>query len=175
MDTQIDRQSSRMGLRNRLAQSLPGPRLAITGAVLWGALMALSAFVGLWMLEWQTTAKIQALVVLYAAGGVVAFPLAYAFARFASLGRSREIAFASALLGLALATIGVTALIFALDYRIYYASWHANAFTITWIYQLVFTVLGAFYQFGVLGLRLYLPLGFVALVVAALLFARNAR
>ena len=35
--------------------------------------------------------------------------------------------------------------------------------TITWSFQFVHTLATAFYQFVVLGMRLYFPLGFVAL------------
>ncbi|RUW22679.1 hypothetical protein EOA34_20760, partial [Mesorhizobium sp. M4B.F.Ca.ET.013.02.1.1] len=65
--------------------------------------------------------------------------------------------------------------LFALQYRSYYAEWHAPAFTIRWAFELVFTMLTALYQFVVLGIRLYFPLGFIALVAAGIWFARQRR
>lgn len=74
---------------------------------------------------------------------------------------------------LAAGTIGTTAFLFALDYRTFYAQWHAMTGTRTWLFQFAFTSLAAFYQFLVLGVRLYLPLGAVALVATGLLLARS--
>ena len=76
-------------------------------------------------------------------------------------------------LALSLSTLGTTALLFALDYRSYYASWHEEFGTITWAYQFVFTVAGAIVQFAVLGVRMFLPLGFAALFIVSLWFART--
>ena len=52
---------------------------------------------------------------------------------------------------------------------------HAEAFTIRWAFELVFTSLTALYQFVVLGIRLYFPLGFIALAIASVWFARQQR
>ena len=46
---------------------------------------------------------------------------------------------------------------------------------VTWTLQLVFTTLGALYQFAVLGLRLLLPFGLAALIAAGVWFARLPR
>ena len=43
------------------------------------------------------------------------------------------------------------------------------------MFQFVFTTRGALIQFAVLGVRLFFPLGFVALFVASLWFARSTR
>jgi hypothetical protein len=81
--------------------------------------------------------------------------------------------FSAFFLCLAAGTIGTTAFLFALDYRTFYAQWHAMTGTRTWLFQFAFTSLAAFYQFLVLGVRLYLPLGAVALVATSLLLARS--
>ena len=82
-------------------------------------------------------------------------------------GNRPSVAFAAYFLGLSLATIGITAPLFAFDYRQYYSTWHEEAFTVTWMFQFVFTTAGALVQFAVLGVRLYFPLGFLALFVAS--------
>ena len=122
----------------------------------------------------KPTHRIVRVVVLFAAGGLVAFPFGLFVARFLSMGRSAEVAFASCLLALATATIGITSLIFAFDYRTYYAEWHDDAFSIRLVFEITFTTLSAMYQFAVLGIRLYFPVGFAALLVASLWFARRA-
>ena len=66
-------------------------------------------------------------------------------------------------LGLSLATIGVTALIFAFDYRAYYADMARLGFHRHLVLPVRLHDAGALIQFAVLGVRLYFPLGFAAL------------
>ena len=72
-------------------------------------------------------------------------------------------------------TIGLTAFVFGLQYRIYYSAWHGPVFSWIWANQFVFTVGGAVYQFIVIGMPFYYPLGFLAVFLASLWFARHPR
>ena len=137
--------------------------------------MMASALFALHADGWQTAAKAREIAVLYLAGAFVAFLPALWLGRLLSVGGKREAAFAALFLSLGVMTIGLTATFYALDYRSYYTEWHAPAFSVTWAFQFVFTVAGALYQFAVLGLRLYLPFGLLALFAAALWFARLPR
>jgi len=159
----------------RLRSALPSARAAIFGALLWGATMGTSALINLLLDDWETPAKIRFVSLLYAAGGVLAFPVGLFLARLVSRGRHWEVALAAAFVCLLATTLAFTGTLFALQYRSYYAEWHAPAFTITWAFELVFTGLTALYQFVVLGIRLYFPLGFAALSVASVWFARQRR
>ncbi|MGD9914344.1 MAG: hypothetical protein AB7S80_09690 [Rhizobiaceae bacterium] len=124
---------------------------------------------------WQTPGAILAIVLVFAIGAVVAFwPAAY-LARLVAGRRRFEVRFAAALLALALLTIGCIAAIYAWDYRAYYAQWHAPFGSVTWGYQQFFTTAAALYQFAVLGMRLFFPLGFVALFAFAYWIARMPR
>jgi hypothetical protein len=143
------------------------------GALLWAAVMALSAWYGVSALDWETRVRITRIVLLFAAGAFVAFPLGILVARMLAGRRSREVAFAAAFLCLAAATVGITSLIFAFDYRTYYAEWHDDEFSIRLIFEITFTTLSAVYQFAVLGVRLYFPIGFLGLFVASWWFARQ--
>ena len=154
---------------------MPTPRTALFGALLWAVTMGASALVNLLLDDWETPEKIRTVSLLYACGGALAFPLGLFAARLVSLGRRWEVAFAAAFVCLLGATIGLTGGLFALQYRSYYAEWHAPAFTFTWGLQFVFTIVTALYQFVVLGIRLYFPLGFVALFAASVWFARQQR
>ncbi|MFD2057580.1 hypothetical protein ACFSQT_32200 [Mesorhizobium calcicola] len=154
---------------------MPTPRTALFGALLWAVTMGASALVNLVLDDWETPEKIRTVSLLYACGGALAFPAGLFAARLVSLGRRWEVAFAAAFVCLLGATVGLTSGLFALQYRSYYAEWHAPAFTLTWGFQLVFTTLVALYQFIVLGIRLYFPLGFVALFAASVWFARQQR
>ena len=154
---------------------MPAPRTALFGALLWAGTMGASALVNLLLYDWETPEKIRTVSLLYACGGALAFPVGLFAARLVSLGRRWEVAFAAAFVCLLGATVGLTSGLFALQYRSYYAEWHAPAFTLTWGFQLVFTTLVALYQFVVLGIRLYFPLGFVALFAASVWFPRHRR
>jgi hypothetical protein len=167
--------ASRRGLRARLVEALPPAREVLPGAIVWAAVMAASAASGLWWRGWETADSIMRVAGIFALGGVLSFPLGLYAARLFGAGRGRERAFAAAFLGLAVMTIGVTALAFALLYRSYYSEWHADTFSRIWAFQLVFTTAAAVAQFAVLGIRLYFPLGFLALLVASFWFAARPR
>ncbi len=162
-------------LTDRLRESLPSWRVALCGALAWALLMAASAAFNLHFAAWESTSGIATIVALFALGGALAFPLGLAGARLVSLGRPAQPAFAAAFIAFTVSTIAMTAGLYALQYRSYYAQWHEPAFTLTWCLQLVFTSLAALYQFAVLGLRLYFPVGFLALLALSAWFARHAR
>jgi hypothetical protein len=159
----------------RLCLSVPSLTHALVGALLWGTLMGASALTNLLWDAWETTGQIRFVSMIYVVGGFFAFPLGLFVAKFIAIGRSGETAFAAAFLGFAFATVAVTAMVYAVQYRTYYAEWHSPTFSILWFFQLVFTAFVSFYQFAVLGLRLFFPLGFVALFAASLWFARLPR
>ncbi|TIO10376.1 hypothetical protein [Mesorhizobium sp.] len=159
----------------RIRKALPSPGAAVCGALLWAAAMGASALVNLLLDDWETPARIRFVSLLYAAGGALAFPVGLFLARFVSVGRHWEVALAAAFVCLLAATIGFTGGLFALHYRSYYVQWHAPPLTIAWSIQFVHTVATAFYQFVVLGIRLYFPLGFIALALASIWFAWRQR
>tara|TARA_R110002020_G_scaffold35735_8_gene107752 strand:+ start:986 stop:1570 length:585 start_codon:yes stop_codon:yes gene_type:complete len=160
-------------LRDRLHAARIGWSDAMFGALGWGAAMALSAQAALWLSMAAQTDHYWSITALLFGGAALAWPLSLASFRFLAFGRSREAAFAAAFLCLTIFTIGVTAVIFAIIYRNFYAQWHGDAFTKLWLIQLVFTTAAALYQFAVIGLRLYLPVGVVALFAASFLLARR--
>lgn len=159
----------------RLRAALPSLPVALGGSFCWAVLMGASAALGLWLRAWETTDRIVAVVTLFAAGGAIGFAPGLYLARLAAADKPRGAAFAAVFLGLSIATIAVTSALYVLLYRAYYAAWHADAFTVTWMFQQLFTTLGALAQFAVLGLRLYFPIGFAALVAASLVFSRPPR
>ncbi|MEI2299825.1 hypothetical protein [Ensifer sp. MJa1] len=157
--------------QGRLARAIPTPLQIGLGAPLWGAAMALSAWCGLWLRERALTFHLSELLLLFGLGALIAWPPSLFLARFAAIGRRPETRFAAYLLFLSLGTIATTAALFALDYRQFYAQWHAPAGSRTWFFQFTFTSLIAIFQFLVLGIRLYLPLGGLVLVAASLWLA----
>lgn len=161
--------------RNRLIQSIPTAREFVLGAPLWGATMALSAWFALWLRQRAETFHLAELLLLFGFGAMLAWPPSLFLGRFAALGRRPETRFAAYLFCLSLGTVAATAALFALDYRHFYAQWHAPAGSRIWFFQFAFTSFIACYQFLVLGIRLYLPLGGMALVAVSLRFASGRR
>ncbi len=162
-------------LRGVLTNAPPPLLPTLAGAVLWGLAMFASAAAVLVWDSWQTPERIRAIAAFFAIGGFVAFPVGLILARFLSYRRGAETAFAAALVSLAAASFIAIGGLFALEYRSYYAEWHADTFTRVWVFQFIFTIAAALYQFAVLGLRLFFPVGFVALIAASLWFARQPR
>ncbi len=173
--TALDQPNWRKRAGNRVSRAVPSTLTALLGALLWAMAMGASALTGLWLDNWETPEKIRFVVLLYAMGAAIAFPIGLFAARLISLDRQWEVALAAAFVCLLAATLAFTGGLFALQYRSYYAEWHADAFTVRWAFELVFTSLTALYQFVVLGIRLYFPLGFIALTIASVWFARQQR
>lgn len=166
---------ARSAVRARLRASLPPRAELLAGAPLWGVLMALSAAFALkgeGRLALPADAKLLA---LFFAAGLAGWALALPFARFFAFRRRPETRFASFLFWLMAGTIGLAALFFAVQYRSFYSQWHAPFASRMWVYQLVFTSASAAYQFAVLGLRLFLPLGFLFLLAASAIMTRRMR
>lgn len=160
-------------LRDRLRAARIGWREAISGALGWGAAMAISAQVSLWLSIAALTSHYWHLTTLVFFGAACAWPLSLALFRFIAFRRPREAAFAAAFLCLTIVTIGLTSVLFAVIYRSFYAQWHGDPFTKLWLFQLVFTLAGALYQFAVQGVRLYLPLGMLFLFAGSYWLAQR--
>lgn len=160
-------------LRDRLQAAQLSWRDAVLGAIGWGAAMALSAQASLWLSMAALTDHYWSLTALVFVGAALAWPLSLASFRFISHGRAREAAFAASFLCLTVFTIGVTSVMFAFMFRHFFVQWHGDPFTKLWLVQFIFTFASGLYQFAVLGLRLYLPLGFVFLFAASILLARS--
>ncbi|WP_084365398.1 hypothetical protein [Rhizobium sp. RU36D] len=137
--------------------------------------MAVSILLSLALEQRLSQAGLPLLLGLYFAGGLLSWVVALPLARFMGLGSPVETRFAVALLLLTLGSAASTAFLFALQYRMFYAQWHQPFGTTIWMFQFVFTSASAVYQFGVLGLRLLMPFGFLLLLVASIILTRLIR
>lgn len=146
---------------------------AVVGSLLWGAVSAASAMLALRMRGWTGLDAVERPTFLFFFGGLIAFAPALFLARLFSRARP-EPAFAAAFVALTSMTIGVTGVFNGLVFRDYFSTWHAPVTTKLGANEFVFTVASGVYQFLVLGVRLFLPLGLPALLIAALLIARQA-
>ncbi|MBO6539342.1 MAG: hypothetical protein JJ969_08075 [Rhizobiaceae bacterium] len=160
---------------HRLRMALPGPVFTVSGTFAWAVAMAASAAVSLLVGGRLEPEHSQTVIVIFALGGVLSFPVALYATRLMVPGARAERRYAAALFNLGICTILATAFVFAMHYRIYFAQWHGDFPSVQWVFQLLFTGAGAVYQFAVLGTRHFFPLGIVLLFGASLLVARQAR
>ena len=138
-------------------------------------LMMASAVISLSLSGWGDADSLGAVAILFAVSALVAYAPSVVAACFLSEGRGMETRFAAHFLMLAAGTVFAAAVINGLWLRSYFATWHAAPFSIEWTFQFVFTVAGGAYQFALFGVRLYLPVGFAALVVFAVWRTARAR
>ncbi len=155
------------------APVLPPLLLLLGGAAGWGLLMAACALLSLVMQDRWQSFHLEKLLLIYFAGGLAAWPVALPLARLLTRRRRAETRFAAHFVLLCLGTIAMTAFVFAMDYRLFYAQWHEPFGTRIWFLQFLFTSAGAAYQFLVMGLGLYLPVGLPVLVAASLWLSRS--
>jgi len=154
---------------------LPALALYLSGGAVWALSMAASAFISLTLQGRVETFHLQKILAVYSAGGLGGWLLAVPLARLFTRPRCIETRFAAHFALLCLCTIGITAVVFAMDYRLFYAQWHEPFGTRIWLYQFVFTLIGASYQFLVMGLGLYLPAGLPLLAGVSLWLSRSIR
>lgn len=167
--------SKSVSVRRRIANSLPNGRTALLGSLLWATVAATSVSLSMWLGGRQTPQSYLAPCLIFAISAACSFAPALALARLISTGRGREAAFAAVFVCLATLTIAATAFGYAIHYRVYYAQWHAEPFTVDWMFQLLFTGLASLVQFAVLGLRHYLPIGLPALFVVSFWYSHRSR
>lgn len=156
------------GFLHRLGSALPGFQFCVVGSLLWASAMALSSFVASYFIfGYGVPAQVSGIAAIYFAGGLLAFaPSIYVVNVLLPRPGFGRIVLTVVLL--ALGTLAMTAGVMALVYRSYFSQWHSPFLTRSWMWQQLFTVAGAVYQYLVIGLRFYMPVGFAALIVASL-------
>jgi hypothetical protein len=162
-------------IRSRFAASLPPAGQWWGGAMAWALAMAMSFLLSTTLFGHANGSHGVTLTLLYALGGLLGWAVAVPLIRFSGLGRTAPTVFSAWFLLLGLTTIASTAGLFALQYRLFYAHWHAPFPSRIWVYQFIFTSASALYQFAVLGLRHFLPAAFLILLALAVLMARRNR
>jgi hypothetical protein len=142
-------------------------RLALTGSFLWCAAVTLSVWFNVRLMAWGSEAQRLEVLAIFSGGAFLAFVPGVMMAKRVAQRKSQSQYMAALLVGIALCTLGVTALINIFQYRSYYAIWHDRVGAHDWYWQQFFTTASALYQFAVLGTRLYLPFAPLALIAAA--------
>jgi hypothetical protein len=160
---------------DRLRAAYPPYSAVLIGAPLWAFQMLAAAMSTLYLRNGLETSHLGDLAILYFAGGLLAWPFALMLGRFFAHKRRIETRFAAFFVALSACTILMTAFLFAMDYRVFYSRWHAPGGSVIWFFQLIFTGASSVYQFMVLGLRLFVPLGLVCLLATSFALAKRMR
>ncbi|WP_137158135.1 hypothetical protein [Rhizobium sp. FKL33] len=142
-------------LRARLAETAPSPLTVLCGSILFGALMALVATLDLYDRNQFLMPQWPAVLAMFFLGGALGFTPALWLSRLLFGSREAIARTMGATIVIALSTHLAIAALFALEYRFYYAHWHAPAFTLIWGFQFAFTTLSAAYQFTVISFSIY--------------------
>jgi hypothetical protein len=156
-----------VSMAGELRAALPSLRVALFGSLLWCAAISLCVWFNVRFNAWGIEPQRMTVMSIMAGGAVLAFVPGVTLANLIAGNKRQSQLMAALLIGLMLSTIGVTALIYLFHFRSYYAIWHDHAGAHDWYWQQLFTSASAFYQFAVLGVRLYLPWGPVLLIGAA--------
>lgn len=163
---------------SRSGLELPRPRARLARivaiALVWALAMAATGAVSLlWTRGWALDAQSRLLIGIFAAGGFCGFAAARLLLGFVPDRWAAARRFSLAFIVIGAGTVGFTALFFALQFLAYFSQWHDDHASQRLVFETVFTILSACYQFLVLGLRLYMPFGFLALTIAAWAYAQR--
>ncbi|AOG10681.1 MULTISPECIES: hypothetical protein [Rhizobium/Agrobacterium group] len=154
---------------------LPSVQLWMGGSLAWALAMAASFQLSVHLFGRATSSHDLALTLIYAAGGLLGWLIALPLIHLVEKRGGPQTALAAWLLLLGVVTVGAISGIYALQYRSFYAHWHAPFPSRIWVYQQIFTTASALYQFAVLGLRHLLPAGLAMLLVLSMVMARRSR
>lgn len=163
------------GLVPRLIAALPPICDVKRGMLLWSFAMIMTCQAGIWFFMGGISGKSMQLSAIFFLGGLLAWPFGVYGARILGLGGSTFARFAASFFSLTATTMAATALIFSQQYRSFYAQWHFPILSRIGMHQFVETSASAVFQFLILGVRLYFPLGIVFFILASLWLARRMR
>lgn len=154
---------------------LPSVQLWMGGSLAWALAMAASFQLSVHFFGRATSSHDLALTLIYAAGGLIGWLVALPLIHVVEKRGGQQTVLAAWLLLLGVVTVGAISGIYALQYRSFYAHWHAPFPSRIWVYQQIFTTASALYQFAVLGLRHLLPAGLAMLLVLSMVMACRSR
>ncbi len=161
-------------LKQNLHLALSHWQQAVLFGTIWSVFLTTHSYVKLSIHGWQDAHSMLQVSVLFLAGTFLGGTIGWFMSILLGAHRIAAKRFAVAMVIIPIATIGLTAGLFILQYRLYFSQWHMSAFTIGWLYQLAFTSISALYLFAVQGLRTMLPLAPLVSLLAAFVFVKRA-
>ncbi len=152
----------------------PSPTLFIFGfSMCWAVAVTALIYIQTIGLRDALTARALSVIVITFAGSFIASLLSFAAAKLLTLRRPQKSArFAAMFICLAVGTCGVTALLFLLQFRLYYAQWHSDQLSSHMLREILFTAASSTYIYAVLITRQLLPWGLPLLVIASWIYAK---
>lgn len=146
----------------------------LVSSLAWAAVVTGSAAISLFLgRDWVAQGRSIELLAIIFTGGLLGYMMSRLLLTWLPERWQPTRRFASAFILIGAATIGITAFIFALQFRAYFAQWHDDEWSRRYMFETVFTILSAMYQFLVLGLRLYMPLGLIGLLAVSYGYAKR--
>ena len=172
-----EKRSGRIAPCKEAAESaLPAPSMVVFGSAGWGVILMISALAGMWLRNGLVVANPFAIAAVFFYGGALAFAPAFWLTTLTFRRRGALARFLGSTLVVAIGSHLATSAIFALQYRVFYAHWHANFPDIVWFFQLAFTSAAAVFIFTVGSLHYYYwPASCLAFLGFGLWFARRSR
>jgi hypothetical protein len=161
-----------MKLWRHVWQSRPSWKEAFFSMLFWSVATVACVLADYFLLRHFLPPATLRIILIFAVGAALAAPLALWCARVFARKNQRS-CFAAMFVFLSLSTVSFTAFLFSMDFYFYFAHWHGEPFSKLWLIQFAFTFASAIYQFLVSGLRLYLPFGLIAQVVASIWASRH--
>jgi hypothetical protein len=158
----------------RLGAAIPSPSAVIFGSAAWGALMAIAAIIGIWWRDGMIVISRFAVISLFFYGPAVGFAPGLWLSELLCGKSGRTARLFVGTIVLTLSTHTATAAIFALQYRMFYAHWHAHFPSVVWGFQFAFTTASALYQFTVDSLYIYFPAAPLLFIALGVWFSRRA-
>jgi hypothetical protein len=131
----------------RIKAALPPPSWILFGSALWGGLMGTAVIVAIWRLNGLATLSPLAIFSLFFYGGALGFGPGLTLANLIAGRRGRTARFLLGSIVMLVVTHTATAVLYALQYRMFYAHWHADFPSLVWFFQLGFTSAGAAYVY----------------------------
>ena len=157
-----------------LGNNLPSQVTIVLGSVVTGIAMSVAGYVNLTWHDWLFVQPAQAIFLLFGIGGALGFLPGFLLTRTFFQERSKPVRAIWSFLSFALGIHLGCAVVFGLQYRIFYAHWHAQFPSLVWFFQFTFTSLAASYQYTVHARFIYFPLVWLIFLGLAVWFHRRA-
>lgn len=156
-----------------LKHALQNWKMQSVFAAIWCGLISGGVALSLHAQGWHLDANFLYAIAPFAIASAMAAYLTMVLAETFVLEKPAMARFSFFFAALCISTIGLTAFIFAVHFRLTVSQWSAPFLSLEWIERTFFTMMTATYLFAVTGFRLLMPWGIVALSVASIGFSRG--
>ena len=160
-------------LISNLAHAARNWRRQLVFGFVWAAIITVGVALSLNARGWHHDVHFVSALIPFAVASFVAGYLTPLLAQTLVRNKPALAQFSFFFAALCILTVGLAALIFAIHYRMNFPQWSAQFLSLEWIKRTFFTVLSAAYLFSVIGFRLLMPWGLIALFAVSIGFSRG--